>query len=85
MSTPIQIQPLVETITKTATSFTVKICGINLFTSVIIEAELFDKDNNGLGYRTITLSGQDYLNWNNDDQYIINKVAEVLGVSIINK
>lgn len=82
MSTP--IEPSEKISIKIITSFTVNVLRLELFTSVTVNAILYGADNNFIEAKTITISGQDYLDWNNNDQYLINKVAEILGFTIIN-
>jgi len=81
MSTP--IQPSTEITTRIITSFTVSVIRLELFTSVTVNALLFGADGGFIEVKTLTLSGQDYLDWNNNDQYLINKVAEILGFTIV--
>ena len=81
MSTP--IQPSTEITTRIITSFTVSVIRLELFTSVTVNAMLYGADGGFIEVKTLTLSGQDYLDWNNNDQYLINKVAEILGFTIV--
>ena len=82
MSQIIPIEPATETTTKLITSFTVNITNLQLFTSVTVNAMLYGENGSFQAVKTITFSGQDYLDWNNDDQYIITKTAEKLGFII---
>ena len=81
MTTP--IKPAEEISVRIITSFTVAVIRLELFTSVTVNAMLYGENNNFIEVKTLTLSGQDYLDWNNNDQYLINKVAEILGFTII--
>jgi hypothetical protein len=78
----IPIQPATETTTKVITSFTVNVMRLELFQSVTVNAMLYGENGNFQEVKTLTLSGQDYLDWNNNDQYLIDKVAEKLGFTI---
>jgi len=78
----IPIEPSTETTIKIITSFIVNITNVQLFTSVSVNAMLYGSDGTFQSVKNITFSGQDYLDWNNDDQYIINKTAEKLGFII---
>lgn len=84
MSTPkpTPIQPSTITDVKTVTSFRTSIQDLTLFTSVTLRVELLNEQGGLIDLRYIVLSGDDYNNWNNDDSYIINKVAEKLGFVI---
>ena len=81
-NTSVPIQPSTETTTRIITSFTVNVMRLELFKSVTVNAMLYGADNNFIEVKTITLSGQDYLDWNNNDQYLIDKVAEILGFTL---
>lgn len=81
-SSIVPIEPSTETTTKIITSFTVNVMRLELFQSVTVNAMLYGADGGFLEVKTLTLSGQDYLDWNNDDQYLINKVAQLLGFTI---
>lgn len=81
MTTP--IEPAEEISVRIITSFTVSVIRLELFTSVTVNAMLYGETGNFIEVKTLTLSGQDYLDWNNNDQYLINKVAEILGFTII--
>jgi hypothetical protein len=78
----VPIQPSTETTTKVITSFTVNVMRLELFQSVTVNAMLYGANGGFLEVKTLTISGQDYLDWNNDDQYLINKVAQLLGFTI---
>ena len=59
-------------------SIEVKIYKILLFTSVSVIVYMKDICNRLIDVRNLTLEGQDYINWGNDDNYIINYVLEKL-------
>jgi hypothetical protein len=59
-------------------SIEVKIYKILLFTSVSVIVYMKDISNRLIDVRNLTLEGQDYINWGNDDNYIINYVLEKL-------
>ena len=81
-SSTVPIEPSTEITTRVITSFTVNVMRLELFQSVTVNAMLYGADGNFIEVKTLTLSGQDYLDWNNNDQYLINKVAEKLGFTI---
>jgi hypothetical protein len=43
---------------------------------------LFDENGAGVGARSYTVEGDEYLAWNNDDQYLISLVAQKLGFTL---
>ena len=75
----VPIEPSVITEVKTITNFRLSTQDLQLFTSVTFRVELLSDVGNLIDLKYVVISGDDYKNWNNDDQYIINKVAEKLG------
>jgi hypothetical protein len=78
----IHINPFTITTTIKVTSFTVNVIRLELFQSVTLNAMLYGADGNFIEVRTYILSGADYANWDDDDNYLINKVAEKLGCTL---
>jgi hypothetical protein len=76
------IQPATITDVKNVTHFEVRVMGLELFTSVSVFVTLKDADGSISGTRSFTFSGQDYLNWNNDDSYLVSLVASRLGFTL---
>ena len=76
----IPIQPDTITTTRVAVSFTVKCKSLELFTSAVFTVSLLDNINSIISSQMITLTTEQYLLWNNNDDYIINLVASILGV-----
>jgi hypothetical protein len=79
----IQIVPKTITDVKVIKHFKVNVSGLELFTSVTLDVELLDENYNCIKYKSFTLSGNDYLNWKNDDNYIIQKALEYLDMTPI--
>jgi hypothetical protein len=79
----VSIQPFDCTDVKTATSFRVEIQELTLFQSVNVRVELLNDNGHIVHIKYVLIDGDDYKNWNNDDRYIIQKVAEKLGIVII--
>jgi hypothetical protein len=73
------IVPLDKVTTLTIHSFTLDRIEVDLFNSARIRVNLMDKDNNRIDCTFVTLTGEDYTNWGNSDDYIINYVANKLG------
>lgn len=78
----IAIEPSTVTEVKTITNFKVNIYSLQLFQSVTIQVHLFGENDELISIQYVGLTGDDYNGWNNDDNYIINKVAEKLGLTI---
>ena len=79
----IPIKDFIITTTKIVTSFTVNVIRLDLFESVTLNAMLYGADGNFIEVRTYILSGTDYDSWANDDTYLIDKIAEKLGCTLI--
>jgi hypothetical protein len=82
MSTPIFIEPSTQTVTNVITSFNVNVTNVQLFVSANISVNLYTADPRLIQTVDLPLVGEDYENWANDDQYIIDYVAEKLGFVI---
>ena len=78
----VPIEPSVVTEVKTITNFKLSTQDLQLFTSVTFRCELLNDNGSLIDLKYVVIDGDDYKNWNNDDQYIINKVAEKLGFVI---
>ena len=76
------IQPVDKTTTKTITRFSLDISKMTLNSSAAFRVSLFDANDKYIDATIVTLEGQDYLNWGNDDQYVINFVAQKLGFTL---
>jgi hypothetical protein len=77
---------------KNATLINVLISNVVLGSSADISYELFsefvDEETNKLEAmlvrNSLTMYGEDYSNWGNDDDYVWNWVANKIGVTIVN-
>ena len=67
--------------TTTITSFEIDSIEVTLFLSANIRVNVFSGSYR-TDVRNILIVGDDYVNWGNDDQYINNYVATVLGFTI---
>jgi hypothetical protein len=77
------IQPYDQITVKVIYGFDVEVNTVILNTSARLSVRLYDQNNTIVNVQTMELTGEDYSNWNNDDQYIINKVAEKLGFIMV--
>ena len=78
------IVPLDKVTTLTIHSFTLDRIEVDLFNSARIRVNLMDQNNNRIDCTFVTLTGEDYANWGNRDEYIINYVANKLGFTVQN-
>ena len=77
-TTNIPVQPHVITEVKTISNLRLHIEHLELFKSVLVRVELLNAQDEIIEIKYVMIYGDDYTNWNNDDQYLINKVAEKL-------
>jgi hypothetical protein len=77
---PIQAATITEV--KNVHSFRVMVSSLELFKSVSVFVVLQDQNGSQVGSRSFTFEGAEYLSWNNDDQYLVNKVAERMGFTL---
>ncbi len=78
----LDIQPYEYVKKSVAVSIALKVLQFILFTSVIVNATLYDEDGIVVLTTNIEISGEDYLKWSNDDNYIYDYVSRSLGVVI---
>jgi hypothetical protein len=74
----INIVPINTSIVK----FTVQCASLQLFTSATFVVISYDANNNMIKKEPVSLSEEEYLAWQNNDEYIINLVAQKLGYTI---
>jgi len=79
----INIQPFQQTTTNTIQSFNVQCRSLDLFNSASFNVNTYDGSGNFINRQVITLTTEQYLAWQNNDEYIVNLVASELGFTII--
>ena len=77
------ILPVDKTVIQTITKFTLDISILELNISATFRASLYDINNKYIDAVNVKLEGADYTNWGNDDNYVINFVAQQLGFIIV--
>ena len=83
MATPTPIEPFPIVTTKVVRSFTVSCRSLTLFTNATFTVDSFDEKNNLISRQVIPIDQQQYLEWNNNDEFIIDLMAQILGYTII--
>ena len=78
ISVNVQDSPYVRT--NTITNINIRIISIELFTRLTICVSLFD-NNQLVDNVNLQITGEEYSNWGNDDQYIVDLVLSKLGMS----
>ncbi len=76
------IQPFDIMKSNVITNFRVNITRVELFKSVDVSVQLFAENGVIADVRNIKLEGDDYAQWTNDDQSLINMVATKLGFTV---
>lgn len=78
------IAPVDKTITKTITRFFLDIIELTFNTSARFRVSQYDVNDNLIDAINVTIEGEEYTNWRNDDNYIINLIAQKMGFIIQN-
>ena len=79
-STP--IQPFNQVKTTVIASFRMNITRVELFKSVDVSVQLLAEDGTTADVRHVKIEGDDYAQWTNDDQSLVNMVAAKLGFTL---
>jgi hypothetical protein len=83
MSNPTPIEPFTQITTNIIRSFTVSCRSLTLFTNATFTVDSFDDKNNLITRQVVPIDQQQYLQWNNNDEYIIQLIASILGYTVI--
>ena len=73
------IQPFDKTIIQTIVRFSLDITKLILNESATFTVSLYDVNDIVIDRQFVSIEGTDYVNWGNDDSYIIRFVANQLG------
>lgn len=82
-NTEIQISNKEFTEIKTAKYIDIKILNIVLFSHVIVSVIFKDLNKNIIKVENIKIEGEDYLNWGNNDNFIIEYVTNLLNIQTL--
>lgn len=77
------IVPTETTITNTVVRFEVFINDLVLNTSASFKVWLYDVQGKLFEVKFISMVGEDYTNWGNDDRYVLQFVASQLGFTLL--
>ncbi len=75
----IPIQPASTTTTVIVTSFSVTCRTLVLFVNASFTVDTFDANNNLVQRQVLTMNNEEYLEWNNNDAFVILWVEKQLG------
>jgi hypothetical protein len=73
------IEPVDKTTTQTIVRFTLDIVELLLNQSATFRVSLYNINDKLVDTKFVTLEGADYNNWGNEDEYILQFVANELG------
>ena len=79
-----KIVPKEQITTTLVTSFTVKCRDLILFENASFTVDTFDLNSNLIERQILTMTNEQYLEWNNNDNYVIQWVATTLGFTLEN-
>jgi len=83
MSNNTPIEPYTQVTTQVVTSFNVSCRSLDLFNNATFTVDSFDINNNLISRQVISITNQQYLDWNNNDAYIIDLMATILGYTLV--
>ena len=83
MTSNIPIEPYTNVTTTITTSFSVSCRSLNLFENASFTVDTFDITGKLLNRQVIPITNEQYLEWNNNDEYIVNLMAQILGFTIV--
>lgn len=76
----VNVQDSPYVINNTITKVQIRVMNVELFTSVSVVASLFENDKI-LDNKYFKIEGEEYNNWGNSDQYLVNLVLTKLGLT----
>lgn len=79
----INIQPKEIAVINTITKITIQITNIIINKSVVLLVSFYDDKDKYISTLNLNLEGEDYSNWGNDDNYLINYVSNKLNIQPI--
>jgi hypothetical protein len=77
------IEPFVITTTNTVTSFSVSCRSLQLFTNATFTVDSYDINKNLVSRQVVPITNEQYLEWNNNDEFIITLMANILGYTLV--
>ena len=77
----INIEPKEDIISRELYSISINVESVQLFTSAKIIVSYFDAKGMFIKMDRLLISGTDYANWSNDDQYIYTYVYNTLNIT----
>jgi hypothetical protein len=78
-----KIEPYTQTTTNVITSFSVTCRSLELFSSATFTVDSFGENGNLVSRQVVPITNEQYLQWNNNDSFIISLIAEILGYTLV--
>jgi hypothetical protein len=82
MSTTSNVVPHEFTSSTTVTSFTIQNCSVQIFKGAMIDVLMWNQNGTLYKFERVDIDQEEYLQWNNDDTYIVDLVATKLGLTV---
>lgn len=79
----LSIDPIIQTTVQTLIKINIEIVSVDLFKSCSIRVGLYNDKGFLVMNKLIVMDGDDYKNWSNDDNYIIEFVKKKIATDII--
>ena len=73
--------PYTIVMTNIASSFKIEMINLVLFESATFRIMFYDDSNELLEIKIIAIEGENYLNWKNDDQFVVDYIKTQLNIS----
>lgn len=77
------IEPYTQTTTQVITSFTVTCRSLTLFETATFTVDSFDASNNLVSRQVLQMSTPEYLEWKNNDEFVVIWAADQLGYVLV--
>jgi len=77
------IEPYTQTTTQVITSFTVSCRSLTLFEAATFTVDSFDANNNLISRQVLQMSTPEYLEWKNNDEFVVVWTADKLGYILV--
>ena len=77
----INVEPKEFITTYTSKSAELRVCNLEIGVSVSVNIVLKDTNNNIFKVENVTLTGEEYENWGNNDVYLVTTVLSKIGLT----
>jgi hypothetical protein len=77
----VQIIPQEVSVVKASNKIAISVVRVDLFSKAIIEVQFISVDHQLVNTQVLEMTGNDYLAWGSNDQYIINWTLNKLGLT----